>query len=174
MARKRRETPGGLVYHVFNRGSRKGEIFDGDGEYLDFEALIEQEQAKAKMRIVAYCLMRTHFHFLLWPHSDHDISRFMQRLTSRHARRWHRARGTTGTGAVYQSRYCSKPIFDAYHYFSALRYVERNALAANYVKRAEAWRWGSATTQVEPPCCIDLSPGPFPRPKNWLDLLNVE
>ncbi|HEX7018750.1 MAG TPA: hypothetical protein VF159_01980, partial [Gemmatimonadaceae bacterium] len=64
MARKRRETPGGFVYHVFNRGSRKGEIFDGDGEYFDFEALIEQEQAKLKMRIVAYCLMRTHFHFL--------------------------------------------------------------------------------------------------------------
>jgi putative transposase len=124
------------------------------------------------MRITAYCLMRTHFHFLLWPQGDRDVPRFMQWLTTTHASRWHRQRHTVGTGAVYQSRYVSKPISDARHYVSVLRYVERNALTAGVVKRAEAWRWCSAWSHdgSEPAFAIDE--GPIKRPSNWLLILN--
>jgi putative transposase len=77
-----------------------------------------------------------------------------------------------GTGAVYQSRYVSKPISDARHYVSVLRYVERNALTAGVVKRAEAWRWCSAWSHdgSEPAFAIDE--GPIKRPSNWLLILN--
>jgi putative transposase len=72
-------------------------------------------------------------------------------------------------GAVYQSRYVSKPISDARHYYSVLRYVERNALTAGVVKRAEEWRWCSAC-ESDPP--FDIDEGPFTRLPNWLSFLN--
>ena len=33
------------------------------------------------MRILSYCLMPNHWHFVLWPESDGDLGRFMQRMT---------------------------------------------------------------------------------------------
>jgi len=55
--------------------------------------------------------------------------------------------------------------------FTALRYVERNALVAGLVKRAEDWPWGSAWNGSPPsPFIIDESP--IPRPSNWLTILN--
>ena len=168
MARKHRWTPGGYVYHVCNRGSRKGGLFDSYGDYDQFVTLLQRARGKNPMRIIAYCLLRTHIHLLLWPASDGDLSRFMHWLTSVHAMQWHQAHGSRGTGAVYQSRYVSVGIGDGRHYFTALRYVERNALSANEVQRAHDWRWCSAC--AESPLIVD--PGPYERPANWLELLN--
>src|SRR6266571_3878204 len=67
MARRRRLTPGGYVYHVCNRGSRKGVLFDSCEDYESFIRLMEHARRKFQMRIIAYCLLSTHLHFLLWP-----------------------------------------------------------------------------------------------------------
>jgi putative transposase len=134
---------------------------------------MEEARTKRPMRIVAYCLMPTHVHFLLWPQGDSDLPRFMHWLTSVHARRWHRQKGTTGTGAVYQSRYVSVGIRDDLHLFRALRYVERNALEANLVERAEAWRWCSAWQATSESPTFALDAGPHTTPSNWIDLLNT-
>ena len=106
MARRRRITPGGYVYHVCNRGSRKGVLFDTYEDFEAFTILMNDARGKTGMRIPAYCLMSTHVHFLLWPRRDGDLIRFMHWLTSTHAKRFHQRRGSVGTGAVYQSRYC--------------------------------------------------------------------
>jgi putative transposase len=167
-----RRTPAGFVYHVCNRGSRKGRIFETSADYDAFEALMEAARAKYPVRIVGHCLMRTHFHLLLWPSEDEVIPRFMQWLEGEHGRRWHWMRGTQGRGAVFQSRYRCVPIKDALQYFTALRYVERNALAAQYVELADAWPWCSASQgdNFHPPFEVDS--GPFERPPNWLYVLN--
>jgi putative transposase len=96
----------------------------------------------------------------------------MHWLTTTHAIRWHRDRGSTGSGAVYQSRYVSVGIEDGRHYFTALRYVERNALAAGIVTVAEHWPWGSASTRTDRGPKPELCAGPYMRPTNWQDILN--
>jgi putative transposase len=172
MARRRRITPGGFVYHVCNRGSRKGGLFDDAKEYARFLCLLERARRKRPMRIIAYCLMRTHFHFLLWPEGEADLPRFMHWITATHAQHWHRHRGSAGTGAVYQSRYVSRPIWDHRHYLTVLRYVERNALQAGLVRRAELWPWCSVSEPSLPGSSFEVDPGPVPRLPHWLDLLN--
>jgi len=71
---------------------------------------------------------------------------------------------------VYQSRFVSVGISEDRHYYTALRYVERNALAARVVKRAQDWRWCSASRHSP----LVLDPGPYPRPTNWLEILNAK
>jgi putative transposase len=159
------------VYHVFNRGSRKGVLFDSCEDYDRFTRLMEEARQRKPMRVTAYSLMRTHFHFLLWPRNTGDVSRFMKWLTETHASRFHRSHGSQGTGAVYQSRFTSKPIRDDRHYLTVLRYIERNALVAGYVTRAEDWRWCSAWNG-DPPNSFAVDAGPIPRAANWPDLLN--
>ena len=160
------------MYHVCNRGSRKGVLFDSYEEFASFLALIRRACTKLPMRIIAYCLMRTHFHLLLWPSGDDDIPRFMHWLTATHARHWHESRGSIGTGAVYQGRYVSVPITDGQHYFTALRYVERNAREAGIVLTAERWPWSSASRERDGD--VQLSPGPYIRPSNWTEILNSD
>jgi putative transposase len=172
MARRPRYTPGGFVYHVCNRGSRKGDLFSDFEDYVRFLQLVERAREKRPMRIPAYSLMKTHFHFLLWPTGDNDVPRFMKWLTGTHAQRWHRKRGSTGRGAVYQSRYVSRPITDDRHYFAVLRYVERNALQAGLVERAELWPWCSVSERTPAEVTFTVDPGPFARLPFWLDLLN--
>ena len=180
MPRAARQTPGGLVYHVLNRGVGRMTLFDDDEDYGAFErALAQTLEAISGVRLLGYCLMPNHWHLVVRPVGDDNLSRFMQRLTTRHVRRWLAHRHEIGTGPVYQGRFKSFPIQTDEHLLTVLRYVERNALRAGLVETAEDWRWGSlwrwanrrlASTQgAEAPA---LSPWPVERPRRWAALVN--
>ena len=83
----------------------------------------------------AKILMPNHFHLLLWPHEDGDLSRWMQWLMTAHVRRYHRH--DKGSGQVWQGRFKAFPVQPDEHYLTVLRYVERNPLRANKVERSQ-------------------------------------
>jgi putative transposase len=108
--------------------------------------------------------------------SESDVSRFMHLLTSTHARRWRKRHGTTGLGAVYQGRFRCVLVQDGYHLAVLLRYVERNALRAGLVRRAEDWRWCSLAQRLRPARPDDTTLAPWPAdtaaPADWLRHVN--
>jgi len=158
---------GGICYHVINRGNRRARIFHNDADYLAFTELIKRANAGIAMRMVGYCLMPNHFHFVLWPREGEDLSRWVQWLLTSHVRRYHRVHGTEGR--VWQGRFKHFPIEQDDHLFTVLRYVERNALRANLVSKAEAWPWSSlGRNQIS----RDDDWLPTPLPKDWRDLVN--
>jgi len=55
------------------------------------------------------------------------------------------------------------------------RYVERNALRAGLVRRAEDWRWSSLWRRAHPEAepYILLGDWPVRRPANWLEWVNA-
>jgi putative transposase len=115
--------------------------------------------------------MPNHWHLVLWPVGK-EVPAFMHRLTMTHAKKWHDAHGTTGTGHVYQNRYRAIPVQTETHLTSLLRYVERNPLRASLVERAEAWQWGSLWRRCNSREEGLLSPWPIHEPANWLHLVN--
>ena len=88
---------------------------------------------------------------VLWPEHDGDLAAFMQQLTNTHVKRWKEHRHETEFGPLYQARYKSFPVQTEGYFHREFRYVERNALRANLVERAEQWRWSSL--------CLDRSIG---------------
>jgi len=68
-----------MVFHVLNRGVGKNQLFFNDQDYLAFERIIAVTLEKRPMRILSYCLMPNHWHFVMWPENDGDLGRFMQR-----------------------------------------------------------------------------------------------
>src|SRR5205823_14898940 len=50
-------------------------------------------------------------------------------------------------GYLFQGRFASYPMDEA-HLMAAVRYVERNPVAAEMVARAEDWRWSSARSHI--------------------------
>ena len=197
MARKPRFAPGGIAYHVMNRAAAGIDLFHHDPDYAAFERTLAQAVGREpSIRLCAYCFMPNHFHLVLWPTDDGELSRFMQWLTMTHTQRWHAHRHTGGRGHLYQSRFKSFPIQTDRHFLSVCRYVERNPLRANLVKQAQRWRWSSlwlrenntpekrghkplivptsdsVTPATPPPLANLLAPWPLPIPRDWITRVN--
>src|SRR5205814_671243 len=128
---------------------------------------------RTPIRILGYCLMPNHWHLVLWPREDGELSEFMRWLTVTHTQRWHAHHHSAGQGHLYQGRFKSFPVQTDHHYLTVLRYVERNALRARLVARAQDWRFSSLTlrgrTETRPP----LRAGPVQLPRNWAALVNA-
>ena len=147
MPRPRRAAEGGLIYHVLNRANARLAMFETDEDYAAFERVLAQAVVRDGMRLLAYCVMPNHFHLLVWPRADGDLSQFMRWLTLTHTQRWHAYHGTAGTGHLYQGRFKSFPVQSDEHFLTVCRYVERNAQRANLVKRAQDWNWSSLSAR---------------------------
>jgi len=170
MARTARASVGGICYHVINRGNGKAEVFHKTEDYYRFMEMMQQSCVRLPLRVVGWCLMPNHFHLVLWPHGDGDLSRWMHWLMTCHVRRYHEH--YQSSGHVWQGRFKAFPVQHDLHFLRVLRYVERNPVRAGLVERADQWRWSSLHAQAHRQVAQLLSPGPVPRPGNWLDLVN--
>jgi putative transposase len=176
MPRRARSIAGGLVYHVLNRSNGRIPLFRKASGYEAFLKVLDEAQRRLPLRILAYCLMNNHWHFLVWPEERQgkDVSEFFRWLTVTHTQRWHAHYGTSGSGHLYQGRFKSFPIQGDDHFYTVARYVERNALRAGLVQRAEDWQFGSLwrhyRSQPQQPAL--LSSWPLARPAAWIDWVN--
>src|SRR5580698_2892446 len=117
--------------------------------------------------------MPNHWHMFVWPRKDGELSEYLRWVTVTHTQRWHAHHHTAGTGPLYQGRFKSFPVQSNEHLLTVCRYVERNALRANLVARAEDWRWSSLWRRQ----CGDaslLAEWPVPRSRSWVSFVNGE
>jgi len=175
MPRVARIVPGGMIFHILNRGNARSQIFEHDRDYDALERIMVETGDRFAVRILAYCIMPNHWHMVLWPTRDGELGQFVQRMTTTHVRRWHLYRQTVGTGHLYQGAYKSFPIQDDDHFLTVCRYVEQNPLRAGLVARAEEWPWSSLglkRTGAAKNGGPKISEWPVARPANWLDFVN--
>ncbi len=144
MARRPRIDLGDYVYHIINRANGRARIFHNPADYQDFEYLLSEIKETYEMRILAYVIMPNHWHLLLYPRKDGDLSQALRWLGTAHATRHHARKGTIGGGHVYQGRYKSFLVEEDHHLLTVLKYIERNPVRAKLVARPEKWKWGSA------------------------------
>lgn len=166
-----RNAPGGVCYHVINRSCVPASIFSTDDDYQYFVHAVQRAQEQAQLKLFSVCLMPNHFHLVVRPRRDGDLPCWMQRLTTLHVRWHHRRFGTRGP--LWQGRYKSFPIQEDGHLVTVMRYVERNALRANLVTRAEDWRWGSLNWRVTGGYASLLSPPPVALTDRWVEIVNT-
>ncbi len=163
MSRSRRHCPGGMVFHVLNRGVGRRLLFTKDKDFLAFERVVEETLRTRRMRLCAYCLMPNHWHFVVWPERDDDLSAFMQQLTNTHVKRWKEHRHEIGYGHLYQGRYKCFPVETEDYFYQVVRYVERNALrqprgASGIVALVESAPWGARRPGFSRPRDVAAAP----------------
>jgi putative transposase len=157
---------------VLNRGDHRETIFYKPADYRAFLALIAEAAHRVPMRILAYCIMRNHFHLVLWPHHGADLPDFMQMLMNLHIQRYLRHYRPSSPGHIYQGRYTNSLVQSDHTLLRVMRYVEANALAAHIVRRAEHYKWSSASRHASDPGRPELSEGPVTKRADWLTYLN--
>ena len=127
----------GQYYHIYNRGAGKAKIFFNDGNYQYLLRLVKEYHQQHGATIIAYCLMPNHYHFLLRQESDEPLSKFMQVLFNSYVQALNIQQGRTGT--LFEGRFKQKCV-DKWEYLLILcRYIHRNPVEANMVKKPEDW-----------------------------------
>jgi putative transposase len=174
MPRRPRLAAGALAYHVLNRRVGRLSLFEEPADYITFEKILAEAHANSGIRIAAYCLMPNHWHLLVWPKHNGELSEVLRWITVTHTQRWHAHHQTAGTGPVYQGRFKSFPVQTDEHFLTVARYVERNARRSKLVKQAENWQWSSLwrRTQGDPKLTTWLSAWPVTPPRNWVIRVN--
>lgn len=148
-------------------------LFDDKQDYAMFAGCAVEALSIVSMDVFAFCIMPNHFHLIVRPTQDPDLSHFMKLMTMRHSKRWHRRRESTGAGAVYQGRFRAFPIETDRHFLTACRYVEANPLRARLVQRAEAWPWSSLYQRVKNCNILPLATWPILQPADWTETVNA-
>jgi putative transposase len=129
MPRVARIVPGGMIFHMLNRGNvSRSQMFEHDRDYETLERVMAETAYRIPVRILAFCIMPNHWHMVLWPRRDGELGQFVQRMTTTHVRRWHLYRQTVGNGHLYQGTYKCFPSQDDDHFLTVCRYVEQNPL----------------------------------------------
>jgi putative transposase len=174
MPRVSRRCPGGFVYHVLNRGNNRAAIFHKRGDAAAFLRILgEAKRRFPGVRLLAWCLMNNHWHLVLWPQADGEVSAFMAWLCNAHVRRYRQHYQSNGDGHIYQGRFKSFAVRpEAHDLRCVIRYVEANPLRAGLVARAEDWRWSSLRAWLDGDPAGLLDDWPVDRPANWLDIVN--
>jgi putative transposase len=163
---------------VLDRGNGRQRLFHKPADYDAFVALLGQvKQALPGVLVLAYCLMPNHWHLVVLPRRDGELSRFMQRLSTAHVRRHQAHYHADGSGGhLYQDqgRFKSFPVqADDLHLLTVLRYVESNPLRGNrpLARRPSAWRWCTFAARTTPQGRQLLDEWPVDRPRDWASLV---
>jgi putative transposase len=149
-------------------------LFEKRDDYVAFEKVLAESIDRENLPIFSYCIMPNHWHFVVQPTTDNQLSDFFRWLTHTHTMRWHAHYHTEGTGHLYQGRFKAFPIETNEYLLGVMRYVERNPLRAGLVDVAEDWEFSSAGRAAlgKEKKQLILADWPIPRPREWRSYVN--
>lgn len=133
------------AHHVTQRGNYQMAIFDREKDYHKYIGLINKYKKEYKIKVLAYCLMTNHVHFIVIPKTADSLGKFFNTVHMRYSHYLNRLRKKKGH--LWQGRFYSC-VMDERHVYCGVRYVERNPVRAKMVKRAWEYSWSSAGTHV--------------------------
>ena len=175
MPRIARRAPKGWIYHALNRAVARLPLFQKEADYEAFERVIGEVHERFPIEVFSYCVMPNHWHFVLRPTKEGQLTGFLRCVAHTHTMRWHAHHHTAGTGHLYQGRFKAFPVEDDEHFYTVMRYVERNAMRAGLVARAEDWQWSSLWRRefgsVESRRL--LAGWPIAKPRDWKKIVNA-
>ncbi len=78
MPRPPRADEAGGLYHAPNRGNAPAAIFRKDADYAAFQRIVAEGLGRYDVRQFAFQWMPNHWHFVLRPNRDGEMSRFLR------------------------------------------------------------------------------------------------
>lgn len=133
-------------HHVTQRGNNREPVFFDDEDRKFYLKILKKYSDQWKFDIWAYCLMSNHTHILVVPREEKSLSRgigptnlvYTQYFNHRYDR----------SGRLWQNRFFSTIIEIETYLWAVARYIEKNPVRANIVKKAEDYPWSSAKAHI--------------------------
>lgn len=138
------------VYHVYNRGHNKQQIFLSYKDYLRYLKRLSEYREKHPVTILAYCLMPNHIHLLVRQDSEIEIAHFIHRLHTAYTMYFNKK--YERVGSVFQGRFKAKAIEPEASLLQVTRYIHINPLellrAQGPALKLESYEWSSYATYI--------------------------
>lgn len=148
----------GNLYHVYNRGINRQKVFYRQSNYEFFLSKLTELQAYCD--ILAWCLMRNHFHLLIYlneyllePIGDSKIENLPRKIgtiLSSYAQAINRQE--TRTGSLFQAKTKAKELkgkWANYCSFVCFNYIHQNPVKSGLAFRLEDWEYSSFKDYLE-------------------------
>lgn len=135
----------GLPHHITQRGNYKQPVFRNDYDRKLYLSWIEEYSEKYSLKILAFCLMINHVHFIAIPETKTALANVFHIAHMRYSQYFNKTNHVTGH--LWQGRFYSC-ILDEPHFIASIRYVERNPVRAQLVKNPWEWTWSSASYHI--------------------------
>ena len=129
------------------RGTNRQRVFFTDSDRATYLRLMSQNLEDAGVRILAWCLMSNHVHFVAVAERDDSLSVLMRRVHGRYAQMVNARR--LRSGHLWQNRFYSCALSPT-HLRRALCYVERNPVRAGLAARPERCGFSSKSITGSP------------------------
>ena len=156
----------GEIYHLYNRGNGKMDIFRDHQDYVNFllrlsvllgkprgALAIGSDGGVAKLRLrldyfdagvfelLCYCTMPNHFHLLMHQCSNVPISNLILKLATSYSMYFNAK--YEHVGHVFQDRFRAVRVDNDRYLKHLSAYIHINAETASLVKNAEDWKYSS-------------------------------
>jgi putative transposase len=145
MPRNARCVVPGVACHITQRGVDRGKVFFSARDRIYYLQLLKNELVDGGLRVLSYCLMSNHVHFVVVPERADALAITFQRTHGRYAQYLNVRRNRTGH--LWQNRFFSN-LLGKSHLWVAVGYGERNPVRARMVERPEEYRWSSARAHL--------------------------
>jgi putative transposase len=131
----------GLAYHLILRGNNRRRLFSYRWEYREFLSLMADALRGTDVAIHALALMANHVHIAATPASRDGASRFVRSFAQRYAQRRNRRRASSGK--LFEQRFKSFPLVDAWRLADATAYIELNPVRAGVCDAPGDYPWST-------------------------------
>jgi putative transposase len=139
----RDESPG--YHHVVTRGNNKRVIYEDTRDRKFFCLTVDRIAEKYGWTIIAYCLMRNHYHLIIRV-GEKGLSDGMCELNSAYAIHFNVWHGRINH--LFGKRFWNRRLRSEGAFFNAVRYVIRNPALDGCKRPLESYRWTSDAATI--------------------------
>ncbi len=158
MSRPLRIEFAGATYHLTSRGDRRELIFEVDADAVRFLSVVAQGLERYDASLLAYCLMRNHYHLVVTTRREASLSLLMRHINGIYTQAFNRHHGLVGH--LFQGRFKAILVDTDSYLMELCRYVELNPVRAAMVASPADWPWSSYRAHVgleQAPAWLDMN-----------------
>ncbi|MCM8795887.1 MAG: transposase [Candidatus Omnitrophica bacterium] len=141
MPRQARLIPEQGYLHVICRGNNRKKLFFSQRDFKVYYNLLNKIKKEESIKILHYCFMPNHTHFLVEVGESSNLSRFIKRLNLKYSAYYREKHAYTGY--LWQGRFKSKIIEKDEYFIQCGKYIELNPVKANIVSLPQDYPFSS-------------------------------
>jgi putative transposase len=146
--------------------------FRRTADYRAFLAVLRDALARHPVRLLAYTILPDRWHLIAGPTDPVPLFDLLARVVRTHLTQGPVDISPGAANRRYEAPLDVEPLIAPLDIVRRCGDVERQALAAGLVARAQDWPWSSLADRVLSLRRVPLAPTPFLASQTWLDYLN--
>ena len=159
-------------FHVIVQGINKENIFLKERNKNQYLKLVNKYYEKYNIKIIAYCIMDNHAHFLLSTTEQiQNLSKAMHDINCLYARYYNYMQNGR-KGYVFRDRYVSEPITSKRYFLNCIKYIHMNPIKAGIIKKCEEYKYSSYNYYKQKSFNNELKENEYFSKNDYNDIIN--